>query len=165
MGESQRFFGIVLFAYSVAVAGIVANGVFYDKLSLPHFAPAIAVYVIVAVAVVLIPLLVFSGRLLKTKRHGLYQYATLATEYTSSFHQKWIVKPRLSDEMLLGSGDIQSLADLGNSYAFVDKMRAVPMGPRTPIYLALACLIPMTPLLLTMMPLGELLKMLLKVAL
>jgi hypothetical protein len=165
VGESQRFFGIVLFAYSIAVAGIVANGVFYDKFSLPHFAPAIAIYVIVAVAVIEIPLLVFSGRLLKTKRQGLYQYATLATEYTSSFHQKWIVKPRLSDEMLLGSGDIQSLADLGNSYAFVDKMRAVPMGPRTPIYLALACLIPMTPLLLTMMPLGELLKMLLKVAL
>jgi hypothetical protein len=165
VGESQRFFGIVLFAYSTAAAGVVANGVFYDKFPLPHFAPAIAIYVIVLVAAVLAPLFVFSGRLLKTKRHGLHQYGTLATEYTSSFHQKWIVKPRVTEDILLGSGDIQSLADLGNSFAFVEKMSAVPMGPRTPIHLALACLIPIAPLLLTMMPLGELLKMVFKVAL
>jgi hypothetical protein len=165
VGESQRFFAIVLFAYSITVAGVLANGVIYDKFPLPHFAPAIGVYVIAAVAIILIPLLVFSGSLLKTKRRGLYQYGTLATEYTSSFHQKWIVKPRLSEEVLLGTGDIQSLADLGNSFAFVEKMNAIPMAPRTPIQLALACLIPMAPLLLTMMPLGELLKVLLKVAL
>ena len=165
VGESQRFFGIVLFAYSIAFAGVLANGVIYDEFSLPHFAPVIAVYVITAVAIVMIPLLVFSGSLVKSKRRGLYQYGTLATEYTSSFHQKWIVKPRLSEEVLLGTGDIQSLADLGNSFAVVEKMNAIPMGPRTLIQLALSCLIPMAPLLLTMMPLGELLKMLLKIAL
>ena len=113
----------------------------------------------------LLPLLVFSGTLLKTKRLGLYQYGTLGTEYTSSFHKKWIIGPRAPQEILLGTGDIQSLADLGNSLAFVEKMNAVPMGPRTPAHLALACLIPMSPLFLTMMPLGELLKMLFKVIL
>lgn len=165
VGESQRFFGVVLFAYSIAVAGVLANWIIYDGLPLQHFAPAIAVYVVAAVAVVLIPLLVFSEILLKTKRLGLYQYGTLATEYTSSFHQKWVVEPRHTDEPLLGTGDIQSLADLGNSYAFVEKMNALPMGPRTPTHLALACLIPIAPLLLTMMPLGALLKMIFKIAL
>jgi hypothetical protein len=165
VGESQRFFGVVLLAYSFAVAGVLANGVIYDKYPLPHFAPAIAAYVVVAVALILIPLLVFSGRLLKTKRLGLYQYGTLATKYTSSFHQKWVIGPHPSEEALLGTGDIQSLADLGNSFVFVEKMNAVPMGPRTPIHLALACLIPMAPLLLTVMPLAELLKILFKVVL
>jgi hypothetical protein len=165
VGESQRFFGVVLLAYSIAVAGVLANGVIYDRYPLPHFAPAIAAYVFIAVVIVLIPLLPFSGTLLKVKRLGLYQYGTLGTEYTLSFHKKWISDPRPAGEMLLGTGDIQSLADLGNSFAFVEKMNAVPMGPRTPIHLALACLIPMAPLLLTMMPLAELLKMLVKVVL
>jgi hypothetical protein len=165
VGESQRFFGVVLLAYSIAVAGVLANGVIYDRYPLPHFAPAIAAYVFVAVAFVLIPLLVFSGTLLKTERLGLYQYGALGTEYVSSFHKKWIIEPRLPGEILLGTGDIQSLADLGNSFSFVEKMNAVPMGPRTPIHLALAFLIPMVPLLLTMMPLEELLKMLFKVVL
>jgi hypothetical protein len=165
VGESERFFGVVLFGCSIAVAGVVANAVIYDGFSLPHFAPAIAVYVFLAVAIVMAPMLVFSVTLWKTKRRGLYQYGTLATEYTSSFHEKWIVLPRQTEEVLLGTGDIQSLADLGNSFAFVDKMDIVPTGLRTLIHLALACLIPMSPLLLTMMPFGEILKMVFKVIL
>lgn len=78
------------------------------------------------------------------------------------FQRKWIMDPRQAEETLLGTGDIQSLADLGNSYAFVDKMNALPMGPRVPLHLALACLIPMAPLRLTMMPLGDILKTVLK---
>ena len=165
VGEAQRFFGAILVAYSVTVAGVLADWVIYDRYPLPHFVAAIAVYVFVAVAIVLSPLLVFSGTLLKVKRLGLHQYGTLGTEYTSSFHKKWIIGPRTPEEILLGTGDIQSLADLGNSFSFIEKMKAVPMGPRTPLHLAIACLIPMSPLLLTMMPLGALLKILFKVIL
>ena len=165
VGEAQGLFGIVLFGCSTAVAGVLANGVLYDGISLEHFASAIAVYVLLAVAIVMAPLLLFSVNLRKTKRLGLHQYGTLAMEYTSSFHRKWIVERRQTQEMLLGTGDIQSLADLGNSFAFVEKMNAVPVGSRTVAYLALACLIPMSPLLLTTMPLGQILKMVLKVIL
>jgi len=165
VGESQRFFGIVLLAYSIAVAGVLANGILYDKFPLPHFAPAIAAYIAIAVILVLIPLCIFSGVLWRTKKLGLSQYGTLATAYTSSFHLKWIVEPRETKDPLLGTADIQSLADLGNSYALVDKMNLLPMSSRTPIHLALACLIPMAPLLLTMMPLREVIKMIVKVVL
>jgi len=102
---------------------------------------------------------------LHTKRTGLYKYGTLATEYTSSFQKKWIDTPPPREEALLGSGDIQSLADLGNSFAFIEKMGPLPMGPRTPIVLVAACLVPMVPLLLTVMPLEDVVKMLLKVVL
>jgi hypothetical protein len=165
VGGAQRFFGIVLFAYSAAAAGVLANGIIYDRLSLTYYAPVIGAYAVIAVCIVLTPLLIFSRRLVETKRRGLYQYGTLATEYTSSFHRRWIVDQRTPDEALLGTADIQSLADLGNSYSFIEKMRALPIGNRTLLYLILASLIPMAPLLLTMMPLGEILKMLVKVVL
>jgi hypothetical protein len=48
---------------------------------------------------------------------------------------------------LLGTADIQSLADLGNSFSFVEKMKLLPMGSGTPIHPAIGCLIPMAPLL------------------
>jgi hypothetical protein len=163
VGEAQRFYGVILIAYSVAVAGVLANGVLYDKIPLAHFAAAIAVYVIAAVLFILIPLFVFAPILFKTKISGLAKYGTLATEYTQSFQQKWIVDRRNQQEVLLGTADIQSLADLGNSFAFVEKMKLLPMGSRTPIHLALAGLIPMTPLLLTVMPLKDILEFLLKV--
>lgn len=165
VGEEQRLFGIVLLAYSTAVAGVLANSVIYDKIPLPQFAGPIAAYVIAAVAIVLAPLLPFVPILLKTKQLGLHQYGTLGTAYTLSFHKKWIVSPRSPEEPLLGTSDIQSLADLGNSFGFIGKMNALPIGPRTPIHLVLACLIPMAPLLLTVMPLKEVLKLLFKVVL
>lgn len=163
VGEAQRFYGAILLAYSIGVSGVLANQVIYDKIPLPHFAPSIVAYVIVAVGIVLLPMGIFAGTLMKTKRKGLYQYGTLGTTYTTRFHKRWIVGEAPSDEPLLGTGDIQSLADLGNSFQFIEKMNTLPMSPRTPIHLVLACLLPMAPLLLTVMSLKDLLKLLLKV--
>jgi hypothetical protein len=164
-GEAHRFFSVILFAYSVGAAGVLANNIVYDKIPLSHFAPLIGAYVIVAVLIFLLPLCVFTPILVQTKRTGLYKYGSLATEYTSSFQKKWIETQPPREEALLGSGDIQSLADLGNSFSFIEKMGILPTDHRTPIAFAAACLIPMMPLLLTMMPLGELLGMLLKLVL
>jgi hypothetical protein len=163
VGEVQQYFAVVLFAFSIAVAGVLANGVVYDGVPLSHFAPVIVVYVIAAVAVFLTPIFVFSSTLWRTKRTGLFQYGRLGNEYTSSFHRKWILDLGQTKEALLGTADIQSLADLGNSYSFVRSMNLAPMRFDTPVYLTLACLIPMAPLALTMMPIEEILKMVLKV--
>jgi hypothetical protein len=163
VGEVQQYFTIVLFAFSTAGAGVLANGIIYDGVPLARFAPVMVVYVLAAVVLFLAPIFVFFGTLWRTKRLGLLQYGNLGNEYTSAFHGKWILDLDRTKEPLLGTADIQSLADLGNSYAFVRKMNLVPMQLYTPIYLILACVIPMAPLALTMMPLEEILKMALKV--
>jgi hypothetical protein len=162
IGKVQRFFGILLAAYSATIAGVWANEIFYDHVSLEHFALPAAAYVIAAVALVLAPLLVFSKRLFLTKRRGIYQYGALATTYTGSFDRKWIAKTEKKEDTLLGSSDIQSLADLGNSYTFIEDMNVFPVTPKTPLVLALACLLPMSPLLLTVISLKDLFKLLYK---
>jgi hypothetical protein len=165
VGEAHRLFAVILFAFSTGASGVLANNVIYDHTPLPHFAPLIAAYAIISVLIVLVPLLVFCPILLQTKRKGLHKYGTLATEYTTSFQKKWIDAPHPREEVLLGTADIQSLADLGNSFSIIEKMGALPIGPRTPIALVLACLIPMVPLLLTVMPLADVIKMLFKIVL
>ena len=162
IGEAQRFFGILLFAYSLGLTGVIANEIVYDKLPLSHFAPGIGAYVIIAVLIILGPLAVFTGKLLVVRREGLYKYGTLATTYTGSFQRKWIGGEKAEQEQLLGTGDIQSLADLGNSYAFIEHMNALPVNPRSLIHLILASLLPMTLLGLTVMPFKDLVKLLLK---
>jgi hypothetical protein len=165
VGEVQQYFAIVLFAFSIAVAGVLANGIIYDGVSLSHYAPVIVIFVVAALALFLTPIFVFSATLWRTKRAGLFQYGRLGSEYTSAFHRKWISNGGQIKETLLGTGDIQSLADLGNSYSFVRKMNLAPMRLYTPVCLILACLIPMAPLTLTMMPIDEILKMAIKVLL
>lgn len=165
LGRAQQFFGIVLFGYSAATAGVLADSVIYDHIPLQHYGPSIAVFVVVLVGIVVAPLLVFALRLHEAKIKGLYQYGSLATSYTSAFHHKWITRDQGESEPLLGTSDIQSLADLGNSFGFIKGMDDLPMNPRTPIHLALACLIPMAPLLLIVIPLKEMLKLLFKAVL
>ena len=163
VGEAQRFFGVLLFAFSLGSAGVIAKEVVYDSVPLKTFAPSIAAYVIIALIIVLGPLIVFTGTLLQTKRIGLLQYGTLATAYTGSFHKKWIRHENPDHDPLLGTGDIQSLADLGNSYGYIEKMKPIPLELRTVLHLVLASLLPLTPLLLTVMSLKDILKLLLKV--
>ena len=63
----------------------------------------------------------------------------------------------------MGSADIQSLADMGNSFAVVKEMRLAPFTLQTVLQLAVVTLLPVGPLLLTMIPLEELLERLLKI--
>jgi hypothetical protein len=123
---------------------------------------ALCVYVVAALILLLGPLIVFTGMLFQTKRVGLLQYGALANSYTGQFHEKWIGGRNPEHEPLLGSGDIQSLADLANSFSVVQKMKVMPIDPRTIIQLVVSSLLPMVPLLLTVMPFGDLLKLVFK---
>lgn len=163
IGEAQRFFGILLFAYSCALTGIIADQILYGKLPLQHFAPAIGFYAVFALLLTTAPLIVFTGKLLVTKRIGLHEYGALATAYTGSFHRKWVEGDNPEQEKFLGTADIQSLADLGGSYELIEHMKPIPIDPRTLIQLVVYALLPMVTLLLTIMPFKEILKLLMKV--
>jgi hypothetical protein len=63
-----------------------------------------------------------------------------------------------TDESPLGSGDIQSLADLGNSYLMLKKLRAVPIEAADFVAMAIPGLVPALPLAATVMPVSEIMK-------
>ena len=92
------------------------------------------------------PLLVFSPKLAAAKRAGLREYGTLAQRYVREFDHKWLRGGAPADEPLIGSADIQSLADLGNSFEVVKDMRLVPFTLRTVLQLAVVTLLPVAPL-------------------
>lgn len=122
-------------------------------------------YVVLIVTVFLCPLVFFTPKLIQAKRRGLLEYGTLANEYTRSFDRKWIKGEPPEGEAILGSADLQSLADLGNSFDIVKKMRVFPFGRSSIISLAAFGVIPMSPLLLTVFPLEELVMKILKLLL
>jgi hypothetical protein len=74
------------------------------------------------------------------------------------FEAKWLRGGAPADEALVGSADIQSLADLGNSFEVVRTMRLAPVTKDAILQLAAGTLAPVVPLALTVMPLEELLK-------
>jgi hypothetical protein len=145
------------------LAGVVASRVLYRGESLLSFKFQIAGFVVFFILVILGPLLMFTPQLANARRKGLADYGLLAQRYVRSFEQKWIVRDPSTSEELLGAADIQSLADLGNSYALVRDMRPVPFGLDDITRLAAATAAPLVPLLLTIFPADQLLLRIIKI--
>ncbi len=145
-------------AHGALLAGLIANRIFYLGAALPEFKIEIAVLVIFLMCVVLGPLLVFAPQLAQAKRTGNREYGTLAERYVREFDAKWLRGGVPADEPLIGSSDIQSLADLANSFEVVRTMRTAPVTKEAILQLAAATLAPVVPLALTMMSLEELVK-------
>ena len=105
----------------------------------------------------------FTAKMGAAKRKGLAEYVLLASRYVEGFQQKWVVDEPIPSDELLGSGDIQSLADLGNSYGLVRDMRMVPFGLDDITRLAAVTAAPFLPLLLTIWSPEELITRIIKV--
>lgn len=158
----SKAFAPVLFAQGVLLAGLMANRIFFAGASLPEFKVDAVGLVAIMVFAILGPLLVFMPKLDAARRVGLREYGTLAYRYAREFDQKWLRGGALPDDSLIGSADIQSLADMGGSYDVVKEMKLSPVTMRTVLDLAITTLLPVGPLVLTIIPLEELLDHLLR---
>jgi len=151
-------FSVLLVAHGAMLAAQIVNRIFFVGATLPEFKAEIAVMLGFLMCVVFGPLTVFSPQLARAKRRGLLEYGTLAERYVRDFDGKWLRGRAPQGEPLLGSADIQSLADMGNSFAVVRTMRLAPITRDAVLELAACVLVPLLPLLLTVMPLEELTK-------
>jgi len=151
-------FALLAVAHGALLAGQIANRIFFLGATLPDFKGEIVVLAFFLVFLVFGPLLVFAPQLAQAKRVGLREYGTLAERYVREFDTKWLRGGASAGQPLVGSADIQSLADLGNSYEVVRTMRVVPATTEAVVQLLVATLVPIVPLALTMMPWDQLLK-------
>jgi hypothetical protein len=161
LAATVHAFTLLAVAHGAILAGPIANRIFYLGAGLLEFKVEIAVVLGFVLAVVLGPMLAFAPQLAQMKRTGLREYGTLAERYVREFDAKWLRGGAPADEVLVGSADIQSLADLGNSYEVVRTMHLTPVTNEMILPLSVAPLAPIVPLALTMMPLEELLRKLL----
>jgi hypothetical protein len=148
----------LVMAHGALFSGNIANRIFHLGATLPQYRLEILLLVLILLLIVLGPLVVFAPQLARVKRKGLREYGTLAQRYVRDFATKWLRGGAPAGEPLVGSADVQSLADLGNSYEIVRSMRVVPVTRDSMLQIAIAALVPFAPLLLTIMPLEELLK-------
>ena len=158
-------FAPLLAAHGALVAGFIANRIFFQGAKLTDFQIELGVVVGFLLLIVVGPLLFFTPQLATARRIGMRQYGTLAQRYVHEFDDKWLRGAAPPGEPLIGSADIQSLADLANSFEVVRSMSPVPFTRNTLVQLAVITLMPVAPLLLTMISLDELLKRLIQVVL
>ena len=156
LGETSLAFAPLLFAHSALLAGQIAGRILYTGGTLLASELTVLGYAVFSIVAAVAPLLLFTTKLIRAKLRGLEKYGAFASSYVMDFDQKWL-RGKLNDEPALGSGDIQSLADLGNSFSAARAMRPVPIAIDEIVLLVVITIAPFLPLLLTIMPLDELL--------
>jgi hypothetical protein len=158
LSNAQLSFGPIAFACGAVVAGQMGNAVAYEGATVGALKFVIITYCVIAILVQVTPLLLLIPTLRPVKKRGLLEYGALAASYTQRFDAKWVHGRPPENEALLGSADIQSLADLGNSFAIVRGMRVVPIDKTTLIGLAILSAMPMAPVLILGTPADQLIR-------
>lgn len=148
-------FCLVVLGLASIVAAAWGADLLFEGAVLSEFAKLFAAWIVLALLVTLGPLLALSPRLLLARLGGLSAFGRLSTSYTRQFEARWVESP--PDRPLLGTSDLQSLADLGNSFRVVREMRLLVFDLRHVAIVLAAATAPILPLLLTKIPLRELL--------
>jgi hypothetical protein len=161
--QSAMAFSQVLFAQSTFVAMVLGNQIWHRSAHLVDFSYEVVASVVCLMLFVLAPLTFFVKQMVLARVDGLVRYGQLASRYTNAFYRKWLTASADPNEPLLGTSDIQSLADLANSYEVVRAMRVVPFDKTFVFRLAMVVALPLMPLTFAIVPVDKLLTTLIKV--
>lgn len=155
-GVAHTALSALAFAGSALVAASYAEEILFRGVPPKNLVLPIVGLVVACVVTLFGPLVLFMPKLVSTKERGLFEYGELAAAYTRAFDRKWLRGAAPADEPLLGSADIQSLADMWSSYSAVREMGFLPISRYQIVLIAVAAILPLTPLALTVYPLDEL---------
>jgi hypothetical protein len=156
LGWGLASFATVLLAISTVFSAAFAQEILHHGESLASLKYHVIAFIAVALLVLHLPLLAFSGRLSRCRFSGLLEFGAFVWRYDRAFEAKWLENPATApEESLLGSADIQSLADIATCYDHIDRMWPMPFDTKAFAVLVLAAMVPMIPLVGTAVPLQE----------
>jgi len=148
------FIPLVL-AISAIESASLAEEISVGGMTFEAIYPSVLLILFVDTVLFVAPLFLLSPKLWACRIKGLGDYGYLASRYVQSFDTKWL-RAADAEEALLGTADLQSLADLSNSVSIVRNMRLAPISVRLWANILIAALLPMVPLMLLKYPIAEL---------
>ncbi len=162
LGEVPMAFVPVVLAISAVIGASWRFQVLAGNTTLGFLKLPAGLLAIIVLLIFLLPLLLFTPRLIKEKKEGNLKYGSLRHLHSLQFRDKWIEKRKENVEDLLGCADVSSLADISASFKNVDDMTVFPFGKGAVIALVMSLALPMIPTLTATIPLKEVFKSLLE---
>jgi hypothetical protein len=148
-------------AFEMSLASLLASAwgtqLLAGRVTVPMLLPTLLLFVLTVTVLACAPLLPFTPHLYKAKRKSLALYNPFTLEYMRRFQRKWVEQPSADSDML-GTSDIQSMADISNAYKVIQDTRTFVWGKKKLVELWLAAVAPMVPLIVTVVPVNELFK-------
>jgi hypothetical protein len=162
LGLAQKHFGILFCALGCIFSGRMTNDMLFEAAPLSSFRFLVVGFIVLSLIVGILPLTLMAPKLSNVRKAGLLEYGKLAHSYSQSFDQKWVHYSERPTEPLLGTGDIQSLADLGNSFGLVEAMNIAPITKGLILQLGVQTALPLLPVIILGTPTPELVRAVMK---
>ena len=155
---AQRNFNLIFVAYSIVLSGELIAQLTKDPDAFNSIRSVVIGFIVICLIVVLFPLLFFTGKLLKTKQHGLLDLSNLSVDLSRRFEKEWIndlpIERRIAEKQV----DPSMVFDYSGIYESVQKLRIIPVTLRDIIGMGITLFVPFIPLLFIHFSITELLK-------
>ena len=161
LGEVPKAFVPVVLAVSAVIGANWRYQILSENVPLLSLKFPAGVLAVIILAVFLLPLLLFTPKLIREKKEGGLKYGSLRHLHSLQFRSKWVDERNDHVESLLGTADVSSLADISASFKNVEEMSIFPFQKSGAIALLAGLVIPLIPALTAQIPLKEILKTLL----
>lgn len=142
--------GYMLFvlALSSVLAGALSTQIVEGETTLGRIAPGILVYALGALAVGLLPLVVYTPRIYFARKTTIAAYSDFSLMYMRRFDAKWIQHPQDAGEVL-GTNDLQSLNALQLAFDIASSTRLTLFSNKVIFQILLCALLPLIPIALS----------------
>ena len=152
----QEHFTPLVLAFSATFSASFAEDFALGTMTFESLYRLVPIFLCLIALLFIGPLIIFFPKLWVCRVTGLNEYMVMASHYVNLFDRKWVRGENPSGESLLGTADLQSLADLNNSVNVIRGMRWIPAGLELIIALGSFAILPLLPLLLIKYPVDQL---------
>jgi hypothetical protein len=159
LGYSPIAFLPVVIAASTAMGSMLRYQAVHSVFSRQSLNMVLALWILVILLIFVGPLGAFMSKLTHLYRVGYLQYGSLSHLHAEQFHEKGVRGRRAHLGELLTAPETSRLIDLARSLDRVRRIKLLPIDRLTIIQLVAASAVPMLPVIMTQVPLTDLLKM------
>jgi hypothetical protein len=152
----HRYFTPLAFAFAALESSSLAEEISSGSMPFEELYYLIPLVLLLNLLFFIGPLFLFSGRLWRCKVNGLNEYMVMAHHYVEAFDQTWLRDKSVTGKSQLGTGDIQSLADLTNSINVIRGMSIIPSSRSLLIAFTLSVVVPFLPFVFMKLNFSEL---------
>ena len=158
LGYSPVPFIPVVIAASTALGSVLRSQALHSVFSHQSLTMVLVLWITVVLLIFFGPLAIFVPKLTHLWRVGYLQYGSLAHLHAVQFHEKWVHGRQAHLGELLAAPEMEALIDLAQSVDRLRVMKPLPIDKITFIQVIAAAAVPMLPVIMTQIPLTELLR-------
>jgi len=156
--HTQKYFSLVFVGFSIVVSGEMCAHLLRDPGAFPGIRGEVIGCIIICLFLLLLPMLFFTGKLIKTKHEGLLKLSNLGASMSNKFEEDWINDKSIENKVAERSVGTSMLHDYTGVYQSLEHLRPVPITYKDVVSMAAILFIPYIPIVFIHFSVGELIQ-------